>query len=357
MAKNKGLGRGLGALFQEVSIDEESFDASFAAEAEEKAAPAENKGKNGKQAAAEIKTATGKKRGRPAGSGKKAGAQKAGTQKAEAQRPEAQSPEPDDENSILYVDINDISPNAVQPRRNFDPEKIKELADSIVEHGLIQPVVLRRKGSRFELVAGERRWRAAREAGLKSIPALVRSLDERQNMLLAIIENTQREDLNPIEEAEAIRRLAEDYELTQEEIAKSLGKSRPYIANAVRLLKLPEEIKGMVSEGSLSAGHARALIAIESEETQISLARRAASESLSVREMEKLAADEGRKGRKARKSRRPKKAEETESVERELKEKLGTRVNIVQRGKRGKLEIEYYSREELERLVELLLSL
>ena len=350
MAKNKGLGRGLGALFQEVSIDEDKFDASFSEEESSGSDGVEVSSASGGRQAAEKKKqgasaaeGKGKKRGRPAGSGKK---------------DEAKKPEADDENSIVYIDINDISPNAVQPRRNFDPEKIKELADSIVEHGLIQPVVLRRKGEKYELVAGERRWRAAREAGLKSIPALVRKLDERQNMLLAIIENTQREDLNPIEEAAAIRRLAEDYKLTQEEIAKSLGKSRPYIANAVRLLKLPAEVQEMVSEGLLSAGHARALIAIESEDTQLNLARRASNESLSVREMEKLASEEGRKGKKkGKKAGKPKKSEETESVERELKEKLGTRVSIVQRGKRGRLEIEYYSREELERLVELLLSL
>lgn len=260
------------------------------------------------------------------------------------------------ENGISYIDINDIKPNLSQPRKNFDEEKLRELASSIEEHGLIQPVVLRKAKVGYEIVAGERRWRAARLIGIKELPCIVKDLTDEENMLLAIIENMQREDLNPIEEAEGISQMMDTYGLTQEEVSKSLGKSRPYITNSLRLLKLNTGVKGYVSDGTLSAGHARALAAISDEKKQRELAEIAVREGLSVRQIEKLARENketrGRKGTRS-KSKSP----DVMRVEEDLKEILGTKVNLSQRGKKGKIEIEFYSREDLDRLIELLKTL
>lgn len=257
-----------------------------------------------------------------------------------------------DENSIMFININNIKPNAKQPRKNFDEDKLNELATSIIEHGVIQPVVLRKSehGEGYELVAGERRWRAARKAGLKEIPSIVRTLSEEQNMLLSIIENMQREDLNPIEEAEAINKMMTTFKLTQEEVSKSLGKSRPYIANMVRLLKLPEEVREMIFTEQLSAGHGRALISLAGKK-QLEIARIAAKEGLSVREVERMATEAPGHRKKP-----DKKIKNTEIIrlEEELKTILGTKVTLKHNGKKGKIEIEYYSRDELERLIDLL---
>ena len=274
--------------------------------------------------------------------------------KADKARDGAAEPKPD--NSILFIDINQIKPNANQPRKQFDEEKIGELADSIQQHGVIQPIVLREAGSGYEIVAGERRWRAARKAGLKDIPAIVRELTEEQNMLLAIIENMQREDLNAIEEAQAVESMINTFGLTQEEVSKSVGKSRPYITNAVRLLKLPQGIQEMVVAGSLSSGHARALITVAGERRQLEIARQAAEGNLSVREIERLAA-EASPERKRLAAKQRKKNTDILKVEEELKDILGTRVNLNHSGKKGKIEIEYYSRDELERLIDLFRSL
>lgn len=257
---------------------------------------------------------------------------------------------------ITFVDINDIKPNENQPRKEFDEEKIGELASSIKEHGLIQPVILRKLGKGFEIVAGERRWRACRKAGLKEIPCIVKELTDEQNMLIAIIENMQREDLNPIEEADGINMMITNFGLTQEEVSKSVGKSRPYITNALRLLKLPEEIRNFVSEGKLSTGHARAIAGIEDKENQLKIAEFAVKEGISVREIEKLIKEQN-----APKKRNPRKRAEknadVKKVEEDLKQIMGTKVSLNQTGKKGKIEIEYYSREELERLIELLKTL
>ena len=218
--KNRGLGRGLEALFGEVEI-ETSAESGIESEA------------------SEIKKQENRKVA---------------------------------ENSVVFIDIHEIKPNENQPRKNFDEDKIAELANSILEHGIIQPIVVRKKAKGYEIVAGERRYRAARKAELKTVPCLVRELTDEQNMLLAIIENMQREDLNPIEEAQAIEKMIDTYGLTQEQVSKSLSKSRPYIANALRLLKLPEKIQDMITEGMLSPGHARALVAVKDEKKQLALA-------------------------------------------------------------------------------------
>lgn len=177
-----------------------------------------------------------------------------------------------DENMIHLLSINEIKPNSNQPRKIFDEDKIQELSDSIIEHGIIQPIIVRKAEVGYEIIAGERRWRAARKASLKKVPCIVRELDDEQNMLLSIIENMQREDLNPMEEAEALNQMIDQFGLTQEEVSKSVGKSRPYISNALRLLKLPDEVKRMVREGQLSSGHARAIAGIKDTEKQISIA-------------------------------------------------------------------------------------
>ena len=256
---------------------------------------------------------------------------------------------------IKYIDINNIKPNANQPRKTFDEGKLEELADSIREHGLIQPLVVRKSTNGYEIVAGERRWRAARKIGIKEIPAIVRELSDEENMLLAIIENMQREDLDPIEEAEGISQMIETYGLSQEQVSKSLGKSRPDITNQLRLLKLPEEIRKMVSDGRLSSGHVRALITIDDEEKQIKLAVQAVEQGLSVRQVEALA--KANKNVKKSKAAKKKKSADVKRVEEDLKVALGTKVNLNQNGKKGKIEIEFYSKDELERLIELLKSL
>ena len=256
---------------------------------------------------------------------------------------------------IDYIDINDIKPNSNQPRKTFDEDKLNELAASIEEHGLIQPLVLRKAEKGYEIVAGERRWRAARKIGIREIPCIVRELTDEENMLLAIIENMQREDLNPIEEAEGIRQMIETYGLTQEEVSKSVGKSRPYIANSLRLLRLPETVRKYVEDGSLSTGHAKAIAAVSDEKKQIELAEAAIRDGLSVRQLEKLA-QQDKSGVKTR-SRVKQKTADVKRVEEDLKNALGTKVTLNQKGKKGKIEIEFYSKDELERLIELLKKL
>lgn len=256
---------------------------------------------------------------------------------------------------IAYININDIKPNSNQPRKTFDEEKLEELAASIEEHGLIQPLVLRESGKGYEIVAGERRWRAARKIGIKELPCIVRELTDEENMLLAIIENMQREDLNPIEEAEGLKQMIDTYGLTQEQVSKSVGKSRPYIANCLRLLKLPEPVMKYVSTGELSAGHAKVLAGLNDENKQIALAEDSIKKSWSVRELEKAVHDEKPVARKARKTKE--KNANVKRVEEELKEVLGTKVNLNQKGSKGKIEIEFYSKDELERLIEILKTL
>ncbi len=254
-------------------------------------------------------------------------------------------------NAISYIDVNDIKPNSNQPRKNFDEEKIQDLADSITEHGIIQPLIVRKSKVGYEIVAGERRYRAARKANLRKVPCIVREFSDEENMLIAIIENMQREDLDPIEEAEGLNQMIKVYGLTQEEVSKNIGKSRPYISNTLRLLSLPEEVKEMLRKGELSSGHARSILAISGDAKRISLAKRIVNEGLSVRESEKIAS--GKIVKTARPKPRPKNRE-IAWVEEELKEIFGTKVNIVANSKGGTIELEYYSVEELNRLIEML---
>ena len=255
---------------------------------------------------------------------------------------------------VIYVSIHNIKPNPNQPRKTFDKEKISELADSIRENGIIQPLIVSRTGKTYEIISGERRFRAAMEAGLKEVPCIARELSDEQKALFAIVENMQREDLNPMEEAAGLDRMITEYGLTQEQVAKSVGKSRPYVANSLRLLKLPEYIRDYVATGALTPGHARALINMKDPKARHDLAEQAKNGGLTVRETEKLAG-QVKKGRKA--VVRAPKDPNLAKVEEELKDILGTRVTVKTGKRKGRIEIEFFSEEERERLIELLWSL
>lgn len=264
----------------------------------------------------------------------------------------------ENEDRVLYVDINDIRPNSAQPRKNFDEVKLGELASSITANGVIQPLIVRESTNGYELVAGERRWRAARMSGLRTVPCIVRNFDDRQNAIVAIIENMQREDLDPIEEALGLKSMTEKYGFTQEQVSASLGRSRTYITNSIRLLKLPEEIQQYVSSGQMSAAHGRTIINIPDKAKQKEIADKIIRNDLSVRATERLAEkvkDELRPERKRRKKASEAdnaKTAEITAVERELMTLLGTKVNITGDENKGKIELEYYSLDELNRLID-----
>lgn len=260
---------------------------------------------------------------------------------------------PEAGDSVVYIAIHDIKPNVNQPRKIFNEEKIEELANSIIEHGIIQPLVVRKTDGGYEIVAGERRWRAARKAQLKEVPCLIRNFSDEENMFVAIIENMQREDLNPIEEAEGLNQMIKTYGLTQEQVSRSVSKSRPYITNSLRLLKLPTEIQKHVSEGTLQSGHARALIPVTDKKLQEELCKRIIKEGLSVRKVEELVASIGKPRKKPAK--RSKNAD-TVAVERQLKDVFGTKVLINQKGKKGNIQLEFYNMDELNRLIDMLKS-
>ena len=256
--------------------------------------------------------------------------------------------------AVVLLDIRKIDPDSAQPRKNFDDEAPEELADSIKAHGILQPLIVQKKDEdRYQIIAGERRWRAAKKAGIMEIPALVKEYAPEEMLEISLIENIQRENLNPVEEAKAYRRLVEEYSLKQEEIAKRVGKNRTTITNSLRLLGLDDEVLSYLVSKDLSAGHAKALLSVRNKERQIALARKAVKEGMSVRKLEALVQE------------KPKQialveplnpAEEIvyKDITRTLQNALGTKVSIVRGPKKSKIEIEYYSEEELERLVELL---
>src|SRR5262245_23261296 len=251
----------------------------------------------------------------------------------------------------LAVSVHEIVPNPEQPRRRFDEEALSPPADSIARHGLLQPLVVRRIAGRYELVAGERRLRAARRAGLEKVPVVVRETRAEDRLELALIENVQRQNLTPLEEAEAYRQLIDAYGLTQEEVAGRVGKSRPAITNALRLLGLPDAVKALLENGDLTAGHARAVLSIEGETEQIEFAREIASGGVAKREAEQLAA--ARRTRPARRSSAAPPADlHVRALADELTRAFGTRVRIERRARGGTIEIEFYSDAELDRLVD-----
>jgi ParB family chromosome partitioning protein len=253
-------------------------------------------------------------------------------------------------NSITEIKLTDIEPNDKQPRKEFDDIALTDLSESIKEHGVVQPIIVRKLGSGFQIIAGERRWRASRLAGKKTIPAIIKDCTNLEVMELALIENLQREDLNSIEEAQAYKSLIEEYKMTQEEISRQIGKSRPAIANSLRLLQLPQKIKDMISLGKISQGHARALLSIEDEKKQLEIAEKIIEQQLNVRQIEKLA----KAAKKIEKSETaPNEYQiEIKQLEERLRDALGTKVIIQHKYNKGKIEIEYYSNEELDRIIE-----
>jgi ParB family chromosome partitioning protein len=251
------------------------------------------------------------------------------------------------------VNINKIEPNQNQPRKNFEQQGLQELADSIKQFGVIQPLVVQKKENYYEIIAGERRWRAAKIAGLKEVPVIVKELSANEILEISLIENIQRENLNPIEEAKAYKALIEDFELKQEEIAEKVSKSRSAITNALRLLKLNEQVQEMLIRGQISMGHARALLSISDEQVQISIAQRIIEEGLSVRNIEKIVKELANTKEKKKENDRYKYL--YKDLENDLKEKLGNKVSIKnKKNNKGKIEIEYYSQDDLERIIDLL---
>ena len=258
--------------------------------------------------------------------------------------------------NIVMLKISKVEPNKEQPRKVFDEEKLEILSESIKIHGVIQPIIVKEaKGGYYQIIAGERRWRASRMAGLKEIPAIIRTYDEMTTMEVALIENLQREDLNPIEEALGYKALLDEFSLTQENVSQRVGKSRSAVANSLRLLSLSAEIQDMLSQGLISGGHARAILSIP-EEKQSEFANQIISAGLSVRQAEKIA-------KSLNEQPKPEKEEQKKdiAIEMQIKEiqsrlssSLGTKVKITDGNKKGKIEIEYYGREDFERLLNLL---
>lgn len=252
---------------------------------------------------------------------------------------------------VLEIEIGLIDRNEEQPRKNFDEKALKELAHSIKQHGIIQPLILQKTGDRYQIIAGERRFRAARMVGLKTVPAIIKEYSKQQISEVAIIENLQREDLNPIESAKAIAQLIEQFNLTQEQVADKIGKSRPAVANTLRLLTLPEIIIKYVEEGKLSAGHARTLLAVENQKQMLELANLAISKKMSVRDLELM----------VKKLNKPAKNTEKEGPSLELKEFannlnriFSTKVSVIGNDKKGRIYIDYYSPEDLQRIYDVI---
>ena len=268
------------------------------------------------------------------------------------------APQPETEKGevIRQVSRSAIVPSPLQPRKNFRPEELVELVDSIKERGIIQPLIVRLVNGKYELIAGERRWRAAAEAGLETLPVIVREASNRDVLELALIENIQRADLNPIEEADAYARLMKEFTLTQEQVAQQVGKGRAVIANAVRLLTLPEQIRAWIGSNDLSVGHAKVLLSLENGDEQLLAAERIRKENLTVRATERLVASM-RTGTKPA-TKRKADAATSEAIfadlEKRLQQHVGTRVRIVGKANAGKIEIQYFSPEDLDRILQLL---
>ncbi len=249
---------------------------------------------------------------------------------------------------ITEIELDKIIPNEYQPRKTFNDDKLNELAASIKEQGVIQPIIVHKAGSGYQLIAGERRWRASRLAGLKSIPAIVKEATKRELLEMALIENVQREDLNPLEAAEAYKRLQDEFKLTQDDLAKRVGKERSTVTNFLRLLGLPKEVKQEIASGLLSMGHAKAILSLERTRDQILAAALIIKKGLSVREAEALST----RLRKPSKEKKTVQNQEINFVEERLRKALGTKVSISPKSKGGRIVIEYYSSEELDRLLD-----
>ncbi|HIR36571.1 MAG TPA: ParB/RepB/Spo0J family partition protein [Candidatus Faecimorpha stercoravium] len=256
---------------------------------------------------------------------------------------------------VQIVDIYTVEPDREQPRKNFDPEKLQELSDSIRQYGVLQPLLVQKEKDYYKIIAGERRWRAARLAGLTEIPVIVKEFTPQDSMAVSLIENLQRQNLNPMEESMAYQKLLTEFSMTQEQIAEKLGKSRSAIANSLRLQNLPEAVQKSISEGMISMGHAKVLLGLDDKAEQTRLAVRIIGEKLSVRELEQILAE--KKPTKAKKKSEKKETAKdlaTRMAEERMKELLGTQVSIKKGAKKGKIEIEYHSEEELDRILNFL---
>ncbi len=256
--------------------------------------------------------------------------------------------------SVTEIDVNSIFANPNQPRKVFDQDALKELADSIAKHGVIMPIIVNKSGDRYMIIAGERRYRASKIAGLTKVPVIIKTYNERQIKEISLIENLQREDLNPIEAATAMRSLMDDYGLTQEELADRIGKSRPAIANTLRLLTLSQDVIKMVSSGALSAGHARALIPLPQVD-QLKIAQTAVKEGSSVRDVEKMVKDYFTPPEeKAKKKAKVELSSELKELVSDMQRILGTKVNAIGNDRKGRIYIDYYTRDDLDRLSEII---
>lgn len=263
----------------------------------------------------------------------------------------ASSPE-EEKDGTLMVKLSKVEPNREQPRKNFDEDSLQELAESLKQFGMLQPILVQNRGDYYEIIAGERRWRAAKIAGLKEVPVIVRELTDQEIVEISLIENIQREDLNPIEEAQAYKRLLTEFHLKQDEVAERVSKSRTAVTNSMRLLKLCDEVKKMVVDDMISTGHARALISIEDPEEQYLIAQKIFDEKLSVREVEKLVKDLHKPPKPPKEENKTLQAIYQEISER-LKQSLSTKVSVsAKQNGAGKIEIEFYNHEDLERLLE-----
>ena len=262
----------------------------------------------------------------------------------------------EDNTQGTYVKITKVEPNREQPRKNFDEDALQELADSIKQYGIVEPLIVQDRKTYYEIIAGERRWRAAKLAGLKEVPVIIRNYTEQEIVEISLIENIQREDLNPIEEAQAYRRLLTEFNLKQDEVAERVSKSRTAVTNSMRLLKLCDEVQQMIIDDMITTGHARALITIEDPEQQYTIAQKVFDEKLSVRDVEKLVKNLN-KPEKVKKEVVADKALEAvyQDLEEKLKQSLGTKVSIASKGDgSGRLEIEFYTHDDLEKITDLL---
>ena len=270
----------------------------------------------------------------------------------------ASSPE-EEKDGTLMVKLSKVEPNREQPRKNFDEDSLQELAESLKQFGMLQPILVQNRGDYYEIIAGERRWRAAKIAGLKEVPVIVRELTDQEIVEISLIENIQREDLNPVEEAKAYKRLIDEFNLKQDEVADRVGKSRTAVTNSMRLLKLTDKVQQMLIDEMITAGHARAILAISDKEKQETVAMKVFDEKLSVRETEALVKRMLEPPKTAKKSKFSS-AEDAiyESLEEKMKSIMGTRVQIHRKkNDKGKIEIEYYSKDELERIIDLFESI
>lgn len=272
-------------------------------------------------------------------------------------KPEQKNEESQNSSGEILVKINQVEPNREQPRKEFDEDSLMELADSIKQFGILQPLLVQKRKDYYEIIAGERRWRAAKIAGIKEVPIIIRDYTDQEIVEISLIENIQRENLNPIEEAMAYKRLLEEFHLKQDEVAERVSKSRTAVTNSMRLLKLSPRVQQMIVDDMISTGHARALLAIDDEEQQYQLANRIFDEKLSVRETEKLV-KALKNPKKEVKKQNPEHTFVYDNIEEQMKNIIGTKVSVNPKANgKGKIEIEYYSEEELERIYDLIMTI